>query len=329
MHLFIDTNVYLSFFHFSSDDLEELRKLAVLVRNGTITLLVPDQVRSEFRRNRDGTIADALKRLRELKFAVQFPQLCKEYEQYEAYRAALRAAEAAKSQLLEVLEADVEHSRLKADGVIAELFRHARRVAETDALLARARDRMVRGNPPGKKKTHGDALNWESLIETVDNRTDLFFVSGDGDWVSPLNDELFDSFLTHEWEEKKGSSLRFYRRLSAFLREHFRDINLATEEEKDHLIQDLSTSGNFARSRRLLRQLVGHGDFTPVQLNGIARAATTNNQIYWIMSDPDIARYIRALLGPGAQHLEADLLAEVERLLGGQLNEADGIQRPA
>jgi hypothetical protein len=27
MHLFIDTNIYLAFYHFSSDDLEELKKL--------------------------------------------------------------------------------------------------------------------------------------------------------------------------------------------------------------------------------------------------------------------------------------------------------------
>ena len=34
MNLFIDTNVFLSFFHLSNDDLEEIHKLAVLIEKG-------------------------------------------------------------------------------------------------------------------------------------------------------------------------------------------------------------------------------------------------------------------------------------------------------
>ena len=100
MNLFIDTNVFLSFYHFSSDNLEELRKLVVLVRNGTLRLIVPEQVQSEFKRNRDGTVADALKRLREQKLVFQFPQLCKDYDEYRAFRDALREAENAKAALM-------------------------------------------------------------------------------------------------------------------------------------------------------------------------------------------------------------------------------------
>lgn len=65
MNLFIDTNIFLSFHHYTSDDLEELRKLAVLARQGEVELLLPKQVVDEFKRNRAGKIADALKRLRE------------------------------------------------------------------------------------------------------------------------------------------------------------------------------------------------------------------------------------------------------------------------
>jgi len=321
MNLFIDTNVFLSFFHFSSDDLEELRKLGVLVRNGTITLILPEQVRSEFRRNRDGTVADALKRLREQKLPVQFPQLCKDYEEYRAFRTALRTAEETRAALITSLEADISGNQLKADVVIAELFATARALDETDAQLGLARDRMLRGNPPGKKGSHGDALNWEALLESVVNGQDLFFVSGDGDWVSPLDEEKFDSFLTDEWQRKKASSIIFYRRLSAFFREHFPDINLATEEEKERLIQALASCGTFARARSMLRQLAAHGEFTAVQLNGIARAATTNNQVYWILADADISRYIRGLLGPRVAEIEPDLVAELERFLGRPLND--------
>src|SRR6266852_4521312 len=59
--LFLDTNVFLSFFHFSDDDLGELRKLTQLVKAGDITLLLPDQVKHEFERNRDIRVAEAIK----------------------------------------------------------------------------------------------------------------------------------------------------------------------------------------------------------------------------------------------------------------------------
>ncbi len=48
MNIFIDTNIFLSFFHFSSDDLEELKKLAVFLRRGKVRLWLPEQVVRNF-----------------------------------------------------------------------------------------------------------------------------------------------------------------------------------------------------------------------------------------------------------------------------------------
>ena len=59
MKIFIDTNVYLKFYHYSNDELEELRKLIVLIEQGEILLYVPSQVFNEFTRNREVKIADA------------------------------------------------------------------------------------------------------------------------------------------------------------------------------------------------------------------------------------------------------------------------------
>ena len=93
MHLFIDTNIFLSFYHLTSDDLEELNKLIVLLRGKEVTLWLPEQVRLEARRNRDNKIADALKRLKEQKLNAQFPQLCKDYPEFAALRQHLREYE--------------------------------------------------------------------------------------------------------------------------------------------------------------------------------------------------------------------------------------------
>jgi predicted nucleic acid-binding protein len=76
MNLFLDTNIWLSFYHFSSDDLEELHKLAVLMDQGCLTLYMPRQVIDEFTRNRDVKIADAIKQLQSQKLGDQFPQMC-------------------------------------------------------------------------------------------------------------------------------------------------------------------------------------------------------------------------------------------------------------
>ena len=67
--LFIDTNILLSFYHLSSDDLEELRKLIALIDTGQITLVVTEQVKDEFFRNRGAKIADAMKELYKARYA--------------------------------------------------------------------------------------------------------------------------------------------------------------------------------------------------------------------------------------------------------------------
>ena len=86
MNLFIDTNVFLSFYHLTSDDLEELNKLSVLLEQGQVSLFIPKQVITEFKRNRENKISAATKRLKDQKLNLQFPQLCKDYEEYTKLR---------------------------------------------------------------------------------------------------------------------------------------------------------------------------------------------------------------------------------------------------
>jgi predicted nucleic acid-binding protein len=86
MNIFIDTNIYLSFYHFSSDDLEELKKLVLLLSQGKLTLFLPWQVIQEFQRNRENKIEDALKTFSKQKLDFQFPQFCKDYPEYKELR---------------------------------------------------------------------------------------------------------------------------------------------------------------------------------------------------------------------------------------------------
>lgn len=319
MNLFIDTNIFLSFYHLSSDDLEELKKLGVLLDRKNVKLLLPSQVIDEFRRNREVKIADALKRFREEKLNDQFPQICKEYEEYARMRDAISSYKEQKSKLLERLSDDIATETLKADKTISELFSKATGVAVNAEILAKAHSRMLCGNPPGKNNSYGDAINWECLLTAAPDGQDLLFITDDGDYSSALDESEFSPFLQKEWAERKSGKIRYFNRLSAFFRDQFPDIRLARELEKELLIRNLAGSPNFATTRHVLKQLVDYSDFTTTQLNDVVQAAVTNNQVYWIAGDEDINEYLRRLINGREDKIAPEPLGKFRKILGDEV----------
>src|SRR6056297_2305697 len=204
MRLFIDTNIFLSFYHLTTDDLEELRKLSVLLDQGKIELYLPEQVVREFNRNREAKLSDALNKFQQDNLNRQFPQICKEYSEYSKMRKAIKDYAQAKSKLLEELSEDIQNGNLRADEVIEDLFSKAEHIETTIKLFTKAKRRYQLGDPPGKKGSYGDALNWVALLKSVSKNSDLFFISNDGDYVSSLKKECFSDFLAEEWKNKNG-----------------------------------------------------------------------------------------------------------------------------
>lgn len=295
MKLFIDTNIFLSFYHLSSDDLEELRKLSVLLRQRQVELLLPSQVVDEFRRNRENKIADSLKGLREQKLNLQYPQICKDYEEYSKLSELQKEYEKHHTILLEKINKNVNCEGLKADAIIKELFDLATLIDITDDLVKRAQLRYNRGNPPGKKNSLGDAIIWESIL-TVPEKNDVHFITDDGDYCSPLNKDMFNGFLLYEWSNAKGSHLFFYKRLSNFFKAYFPDIRLASELEKDLLIRSLAQSRTFAQTHSIIAQLNKYIDYTADQINDIIVAAISNGQIYRIINDDDLRDFFTNII---------------------------------
>ena len=296
MNLFIDTNIFLSFYHMTSDDLEELKKLGVLIEQKKLALYLTDQVVFEFKRNRENKIGDALKRLREQHLNLQFPQLCKDYDEYHELRKLQKKYEEVHTALLAKINKDVSEHSLKADQIIDALFGKAMNLVTNGSLLEQARYRMQIGNPPGKEGSLGDAINWEALLNHVSDTVDLYFIADDRDYYSSLDENKFKEYLLHEWSEKKHSSVIFYRQLSAFFKEHFPDIKLASELEKELLIRNLAASQNFAHTHRVIAKLLKYTDFTNAQANAIIEAAVSNNQISWIIEDKDVNQFLRAVI---------------------------------
>jgi predicted nucleic acid-binding protein len=311
VNLFIDTNVFLSFFHLSNDDLEELHKLAVLIEKGEITLWLSDQVKDEFKRNRENKVADAVKKLKEQKSKPQFPQICKDYEEYAEIRELQKEYEKKLSSLTKKVNEDISRRTLKADQKISELFHAATAIETTQELVNRACFRMDVRNPPGKDGSLGDAINWEGLLESVPDNEVLHLVADDRDYYSVLDENKLKDFLQDEWTEKKGESISFYRRLSQFFKEHYPDIKLASELEKELSIRSLINSGNFASTHSAIAKLSKYSEFNKSQVNEIVQIAISNNQVNWIICDQDVYEFYSALIDNHDQLLDEELKAQI------------------
>lgn len=293
MNLFIDTNIYLTFYHFTSEDLEELRKLLVVLGVGDMVLFLPEQVKWEYTRNRESKIADALKRFSTMKLPDQFPQICKQYSQFQDLQELIKEYEKLRSKLITHVENDVNNKTLLADGIIKELFEKANTIKVTDEILTDARTRLDVGNPPGKKGDPcGDAINWEILLKEVPEREDLYLITDDRDYLSQVNDNNIAQFLLEEWQKRKKSNIFFYKRLSAFFKDRFPDIKLASELEKELAILNLITSPSFESTHLAIVKLSKFTDFSNTQINEIVEASISNSQIYWINDDEDVKNFL-------------------------------------
>lgn len=319
MNVFLDTNIFLSFYHLTNDDLEELRKLKVLLEKQKVVLYLPLQTVDEYWRNRENKIATALKSLKDQNLKFQFPVLCKDYQEYDALRDLQQELAKQHSSLVKRITDDIESNSLKADIVIAELFSKATRVEISQPIVDKARFRMSVGNPPGKDGSLGDAVNWEALLLTVPDGEDLYLIADDRDYFSALNENKPKEFLVREWDTKKHANIFFYRRLTPFFSEHYPDIKLASELEKEMAVQQLVTSGNFMTTHGAIAKLSGFENFSEPQVREIADAALLNSQVNWILGDDDVHEFMKKFVSEYKDKLDL----ETYENLAGKVKESE------
>lgn len=317
-HLFIDTNVFLSLYHFTTDELVELDKLRALLKQKKACLYLPEQTRLEFKRNRDNKIADALRRLREHKFGIQYPQFCRDYPEYAELRKLEGELEKKFTALIASASAHIDTNELGADKAIEDLFQAANKLRTTPAQIAKAQLRMSLGSPPGKGGSLGDAINWEALLEAVPACENLVFISGDRDYVSPLKDDAFHSFLQDEWQSAKNAEIIFYKRLASFFKDFFPNSPLATDLEKEALIKDLAASGSFAVTHSVIARLSTYTDFNRSQRNQLFDAALSNNQVYLIAEDQDVREFLGRVIQGHESELDSNKIAEWKQRAAGK-----------
>ena len=291
-NLFIDTNIWLTLYHFTSDDLAKFGMLKKLIGK-EIRLFVPQQVCDEIYRNREAKLKDAFKTF-ELK-SIQYPAFCKAYDEYTSFCEEYNQLLQRYKQWKQRIDQDIQNNSLPADKMIREFFELTEIIPCSEYVNA-AYMRYRVGNPPGKDNKYGDAINWECLKHTVPDGEDLYFISNDKDYRSDLSDNDFNPFLQFEWKRDKKSNIIFYTNLVSFLNTHIKELEIKIEQEKQELIEGLANSRNFITTHGLISLLSRYSTWTESQIEELCSIAEKNTQVSWLLGDSDVLSFYSDML---------------------------------
>jgi len=318
MKVFIDTNMLLDMYHLSGPDLEELRKFVALIENGKIEVLMPQQVVDEFWRNREGVIADALKRFDDTRAQAVVPNIIRSYPEAADLKKAVDRVKSMASELKKRAVGDIESGALKADEVLGALFSAVKITPVSGETVSRARLRVDIGNPPGKRGDLGDAINWECLLGLVpqDETSEVVLISADGHFESELTSGQLREFLVREWQTTHPHcALRLDKSLPEFLSRDFAEIKLADEVDKSIAIERLEGAGNFVSVHSALRRLSEYDDFTQQEVARLLQAFVENRQIYWIINDDDVFEFALNLILIASSDDTKELASQLQELI--------------
>ena len=297
LHIFIDTNVWLSFYAFTSDDLEQLKKLVALVKNKKIILYMNDQIVDEFYRNRERKLNESLKDFEKVSFSKSLPRYIQDFPESKDYIVKLTEAQKARDVLVKKAKEGARERSLAADTIFSEIVLVSPPAPISPNEINSALQRRLRGNPPGKPNSLGDQIHWENLLTVVPPQTDLHILSKDGDFESALDKGSIDQFLFEEWKKKKDSELTLHIELRPFLVAHFPEIKFATDIEKNEAVDRLINSGSFTTTHNAVSDLSPLKDtLTWEDADRLFNAAAVNSQISWIGSDSDVSSFFCHLL---------------------------------
>ncbi len=306
IHVFIDTNVFLEFFDSSSEDVDLLNGVFSKYEHGSATIYLTGQVHDEFIRNREYRIQSALIKFVSPTVDFKIPEFMTKYIECEKMKNICkefnREFKKNYDSILHQANEDIREENLSADKVINEIFTKSNITREGNSLYEEARMRMDIGNPPGKKGSMGDAMNWVHLLKNVPQEQDIHIVSHDGDFYSVLNsnknENVPNPYLLKEWQDQKQAELFVYRKLSQLTEKHFDGVAFTFDSNKEKLISDLENSMYYADTHLAV---AGLNDFSYFSFNDMSRilsAAYSNNQISSIVTDEDIVSFIRKIVGP-------------------------------
>ncbi len=291
-NLFIDTNVLLSLYTFTSDDLNQFKKLKDRIGD-EITLYVPQQVKDEIKRNRENKLKEAMKGFK--LDSLLYPAFSMGYKEYDSFSSEYKELDKKFKLWRKEIESDIIKETLPADKVLKELIDKAT-ILDSSQYIDKAYSRYRIGNPPGKNNSYGDAINWECLLDCIPPKEDLYFVSNDKDYKSEFSEDLICPFLRDEWREKKQSEILFFPNLVSFLSKHIKEIQLKTEKEKQNLIDRLSTCTKEEELFGLIELLKRHMAWTEDQRERLCEIVESNPLVGRYLDSNPVYDFYCALL---------------------------------
>lgn len=269
INLFIDTNIYLELFGHPEKSLKSVAKITDLIKDGKITLWLPEQVKNEFYRKRDDRILEIYKKIEN--FLKTINQLEIPVDKKGKIRETLNNIENLKDEL-EKIKKNIKQRKFFTDEIIKELFTVAKLIPLNDEIVEKAMRRSDLGNPPGKKNSYGDAVIWESLLNKFPKGKDLYFVGNDNDFYSKLSKNDFSSFLKSEWEKEKESDIKPFRKIGDFVKKVLPGEIEATEiiaaEKKIEELASAPITQQFAYDPNVLMPFGQIGLFTEEDSSG-------------------------------------------------------------
>lgn len=321
MYLFIDTNIFLSFFGYTGDDdLQTLLKIRHHIKRKHVQFILTDQVIHEFNRRRSDRIRQTIEEFIKTPVNRSVPQIGEGLDAYDPLGKTLQRAYNEKTKLINDIRQKAQSTipSLPPDPIIKTIFDHPGRIDASAADIEKANERMNRGNPPGKGNSKGDAINWEIILRTTPAQSDdLHIVSADGDFADALDKNRLHSFLRHEYEELDGqrensafaTDIYLHKSLHQFLIS-VRD-RLEREEADDSFyanlraerIDDLLSSPHFGQTRRAVQALSPLGEFTLDEVKTMLDALIENDQIRLIGTEYEVRQFYAKVTGVHWEHL--------------------------
>lgn len=299
-NVFIDTNIWLSLYHFTNDDLSQFEKLKKMIGD-SINLIVPQQVYDEIIRNREVKILDALNNFKINK--PSYPAFCKGYEEFEKLNKDISSVVNRFEAFKKKIKSQINTKELPADKILHIFFNDIEK-NPCESYIEKAYNRYRIGNPPGKDNKYGDAINWECLLDIIPEGQDLYFISADKDYRSLVSEGNMNPFLVQEWTKKKNSNIYFYSNLVGFLTEHVKEIQLQDEMDKEQLIEDLCESPNYQTTHGVIASLNNYSGWTDSQIDKLCSALVNNTQVQRIITDLDVLKFYLTILS----NIDADKL---------------------
>ncbi len=181
-------------------------------------LIVTDQVIDEYYRAEAQRISESRQQHAKKDFLLTFARLGKE-ESVEEKKINKKAEELKSSfeKLRNIKIKEFDKKIIETKKLIREIFALAKKVECNDQIFRKVEIRTARGMHPRRSKegSVGDAINWEIILSTPDDR-DFILVTQDSDFVESSSNDLHTT-LRDEWCKSHTKKVRIVPFIGNFL----------------------------------------------------------------------------------------------------------------